>query len=279
MHHARRIASRGATLLHWTACLGPIICMGNSLAKKYVDDNPDLYNKYPYAQQYCSDVLQKVGLPDVKTAPSNIDHAGFNTIFIEENRLQNIELLHLASQSNKQLEDKLEQDKKTLKGILYHEANHILHGDITWRFLAAAVAAPLITHTGIKGLRTLMKLTQPSSGRFANTKKILSGFGKGTISSQLFYYASRQIEQQADDAISDQESIKGCIQFLNKANEHNKKTFTDLKNNSDIVKLNEICPLYLKYIEMIEDTPLLLDPLHPPIKKRIEKLESRLVEK
>lgn len=231
--------------------------------------------RYGRALRFAHNELWRLGLPlDTKIKPFSVTGAFKNNILIDGDTFWKVEkaLAHREAPEHfykkahwglyaERLEHELKaEDDATIdefKGMLHHEANHIAHGDTTWRgnvLQWAAACLPIALRTGISAV---WKNASPAK-RFVNLRKVLNGVLNYAASKQIHLAGQRVIEQQADDAVQDVDAMKGMI-----------RTFE--RHDAVLNKACENNPMMLWVIENMDS--------HPTLSSRVAKLKSRLVER
>jgi Peptidase family M48 len=128
-----------------------------------------------------------------------------------------------------------------------HEVGHINNQDLK-NAAIACVAIPLAMHpVGRLFAKNVCKFNPPKSNMRMLGRAVGGGYIRSVVGWQIFCAYSRYFEQRADDGVNDVKMSK--------------------------VVLEEI---YKKMPEVLRQFPLLLDPLHPPLRDRIEKLKMRI---
>ncbi len=181
----------------------------------------------------------------------------------------------LATYQKNLFEQKLQRLQQLLdkyRFVLQHENNHKQENDFP-RFSIAYCSIPLITNfTTYMIRRKVSPFAKSSSGikwLFRELSKIPTGFAKLFTSYGLFIAYARHREQEADNKVpNDKTILQGGINFFEKLTadrESYKNYIKKLPPNSKEAFEENMKLFVAKW----------LDP-HPPIEKRIKKLEERI---
>lgn len=270
--YGRKAAAMLGAAAYWGASFAPVLCLGKKFREmrnweKLADDDTTqqglflkrMLEEYPYAGPYAETELKKLGLLQARILFARDASALFNYILIDGKTLNAAESsLARIEQAQREEQEPMQDDLSAVqrfKGVLYHEANHLLHNDNA-RIMASALAAaciPVAARIIFAGARVGML-----ARKVPNVRKALQGMVNGLGATQILLAALRKIEYQADDAIQDHDALKGMI---------------------DWIKAHDA-----EYCEALKDKPWLLwighhMLTHPSPASRIEKLQSRLQEK
>lgn len=223
--YARRAAEVTRTALYWAATLAVPIATGMSLyAKKHVEESiaPYQYSylreKTPLSNAFLEKELADLGLPNTRAIPYEGENCALiHDMCINDEFLKKAEwALSGINRARRQNLDPYEQDLariQVLKGVVHHEANHILNGDVSWRFMTAAIlssALPLV----MRGAWRIAGKYLFNVEKAAAARTIRGGLLNAAIASQSIFAASRVMEQQADDRIQDRDAMEGMIMEL-----------------------------------------------------------------
>jgi hypothetical protein len=289
--YARKTAAALGTAAYWGLTVASPVGMAYSLKvrsdeeKAYTEhhENVDaevLSKTLPFLKKE----LELLGLPKARVIPHGSTIAYIKDICIERDLLEKAEeSFARIEQAKINQEEPLDEDLKAIKelqGTLHHEANHLLHGDTTWRLFALATGSALVP----VGLRAAYRAARPAVDqvkKMSNMRKVLSGWVNMAVSGQIFNVGSRAIEQQADDGINNREAMEGLLAYLQK--EHDR-----LRIATRITDCPKIFPdeaqqeVYENFLQKLNDGGLWCHDhisSHPSPASRIEKLKSRLDEK
>ena len=265
-HYARRIIAGASGTGYFALSFSLPIALGKNLLieRKALEAEcakTDLSGS-EFIQKFAHEELIRVGLPDASVYPCTISIAGHKHIMLEQDLFNraNASLKYIAEISKEEADAQIlcnaHANINELKGVLQHEAHHIIHGDIAWRLLTSSFVASCVPI----GLRTVLagvRLATQQAKKISNMRKVWQGFVNACVAAELYCFASRKIEQQADDAIQSDDALKGMSSYLKEAEE----------------RLHDI---YKESPWMIWIFKNALT--HPSFVSRVEKLQSRLHE-
>ena len=211
--------SKICTGLSWGIAAGPFFTQA-AITAQFVADEEKKLNFVPNAsknvQEFAYEELKKIGIND----PTTIDiKCGIDTETPSPG---------VAYSKTIWINPKDDLNDNHYRFILQHEGTHILNKDLIYDIPANAIV-PLITHFGLKKIRSLASITQaaptaiPSMGR--SLLKIPTGFGKFFTNTMIYNAYSRYKEQRADEGTQDDPII------LQAGADWCKKNYLDNKNN------------------------------------------------
>jgi len=215
------------------------------------------------AKVFAHQELTKLGLPNSHVHPWHISCAGTKNVLIEHPLWTQLE--NALTTQNKPISETSEEELqeaqdviRKFRGVLHHEAQHVLNDDIKYRFIAASAVGAMLPITARLAGQLCLKSTSLVV-KTLNKKTIIQGGLNSVVGKQCFNKASRTIEQQADDGVTDPDAMHGLIDYFK---EHDKANQA-LKEQAGAIKL-------LNFLENYAT--------HPSPSSRIQKLEKRLQE-
>ena len=229
-HYFRRAATVLGGAIYWGFSLAAPMIEGyfynNRLQLEAEFNTQPLPEKYPLLNQYAQEELTRLGLPEVRVMPDEHSYALSKHIAIDSFEMDSAEAA--LSRIQKFQESEIQPDQfspekfmkcikasntiKRFKGTLHHEANHIKHND-TYRSFAVAVGAACLP-LGVGALYRSVRAAHTCAKKLPNVRRALHGIVNGLVSTELLFTGHRVIEQQADDAVCDQDAIVGLSQSL-----------------------------------------------------------------
>lgn len=174
--------------------------------------------EYPLTAALIRQELQSLGLGQVRVVPSKRDYVLQNDIAINYKRLEHVEKCLVQIQEAKKIGKSPEKNDLVsvivFKGVLHHEAGHILNNDIKRFWLAAGAASFFTLALHECASRWCVEVSKDQNILRACLLKILHGIINGAIAMELFWTASRRFEYQADATVNDYDAVLGLISFL-----------------------------------------------------------------
>lgn len=266
--YERKAAAAFGTAIYWGLTVAQPVGMvqvlkqKSNIEKEYKEDHAERNAELlPNVMPFLKNELNAIGLPDARIIP----HLTQSFALMKDVCI-GLPLLEKSEKSLARIHQAemdgcapLAEDIKTiheLQGVLNHEANHLLHGDTKWRFFAAALGSACVPI----GLRAAYRAARPVADtvkKMPNVRKVLSGLVNMTASGNLYNVASREVEQQADNAIQGAQRLQGMVYFLE-------------KNDAALREQCKDNPFSLWLVRHAAS--------HPSPASRIAKLQSRLQE-
>ncbi len=213
-HFFSRAKNIAGNALYWGVTIAPALCeLYGYIGMKKIEDKArsiafsceQEVTEYAIFQSFVEDELRKIGLSDAQVYPGKHTCSSAEHILLDYRLMDHtLNALQRKAECDAPLAQ-CEAIIRLTKGLLHHEAQHILHND----------------HQRTYGASLLITACTAAVSSFfmhnASCMRMLTLGAVNAITNICLIMAfKRRCERQADDAITDSDAIRGLIAYLQK---------------------------------------------------------------